>query len=197
MNKILILSPHFDDGLMMGGTISRWLEEGKEIWYVIFTKDHKTTEPEIKDAIFSLGIANDHLISLGFEERTLGQRRQEVLEKLLELRGSLSPELVLCHSRYDTHQDHKTVSEEAYRAFKQVSMWGYELPWNCPEFKTDIFITLQRRHIDNKIKALNCIPSQKDRRYYDPKRREAHAIFRGEQKNKDFAEAFELISQIL
>ena len=37
-NKILVLSPHTDDGeIGAGGTIARFVEEEKEIYYVAFS----------------------------------------------------------------------------------------------------------------------------------------------------------------
>ena len=37
-NKILVLAPHTDDGeLGAGGTIHRFLQEGREVFYVAFS----------------------------------------------------------------------------------------------------------------------------------------------------------------
>ena len=37
-NRVLVLSPHTDDGeLGCGGTIARWIEEGKDIHYAVFS----------------------------------------------------------------------------------------------------------------------------------------------------------------
>ncbi|KKL44870.1 hypothetical protein LCGC14_2361340, partial [marine sediment metagenome] len=101
------------------------------------------------------------------------------------------------HSSNDVHQDHEIVRKEVFRAFKEHSIWGYELPWNTRNFESDIFVPLYRRNIEKKIKALNSIPSQRNRRYYDPKRREANAIAMGEKINQDMAEVFESISQVI
>ena len=197
MNKVLVLSPHFDDGIVgCGGTISRFLEEGKEIWYVIFAwTDQGTNMSEIENSILTLGIPKDHLIILDYPVRRFNEHRQEILEDLLKFRTEIAPDLVLCHRSDDNHQDHQIVRSEAFRAFKEHSIWGYELPWNIRN--KDKHVSLYKRNVEQKIKALNCIGSQRNRRYYDPKRRESHCISRGEEINKDYAEKFEPISDII
>tara|TARA_Y100000739_G_C20308302_1_gene328716 strand:+ start:165 stop:359 length:195 start_codon:yes stop_codon:yes gene_type:complete len=38
-NKILVLAPHTDDGeIGCGGSIARFIDEGKEIYYIAFSK---------------------------------------------------------------------------------------------------------------------------------------------------------------
>ncbi len=199
MNKILALSPHFDDALLgAGGTLSRFIEEGKEIWYVVFSwLDQGFEMAEIENSILTLGIKRDHIIIWDYPVRRFFEKRQEILEDLIKLRSTIAPDLILCHCSDDRHQDHEIVRQEAFRAFKEHSIWGYELPWNTRHFKADIFISLYRRNIEKKIKALKCIESQQDKRYYNPKRREANAIAMGEKINQDFAEVFENISQVI
>ena len=37
-NRVLVLSPHTDDGeLGAGGTIARFLDEGKDVYYIAFS----------------------------------------------------------------------------------------------------------------------------------------------------------------
>jgi len=199
MNKILVLSPHPDDGLLgCGGTISRFIEEGKEVWYVIFSESKQGFSPEeIENSILALGIKRDHIISYNFPVRKFNECRQEILQFLVDLRAKIAPDLVLCHSSADTHQDHEIVRREAFRAFKQHSIWGYDLPWNTRNFKSDIFVPLEERNVETKTKALDFITSQKDRKYYNSIKRMATSVSTGEKIGKDYAEAFESISQIL
>jgi LmbE family N-acetylglucosaminyl deacetylase len=199
MNKVLILSPHPDDILFgCGATVNKFIEEGKEVYCVVFSyNDQGFNQGEMENSILALGIKRENLIIWDYKVRSFWENRQNILEDLLKLRATIAPDLVLCHSRSDRHQDHKVVCEEAFRAFKEVSIWGYELPWNCRDFKADIFVPLNRRHLDAKLKALSFIESQGERRYYSSKRREANLIANGERCGKDFAEVFESISQII
>ena len=198
MNNIVILSPHPDDGLLAcGATINRFIEEGKEIHYIIFsTKEQGFSDKEITDSIIALGVKRKNIICFDYPTRRFDEHRQEILQELVDLRSKLAPELVLCHSSADTHQDHKVVQQEAFRAFKQVSIWGYDLPWNTRNFRADIFVGLEKRHIDKKIQGLSFIKSQETRSYYNPYVRLANAIAVGEKIKRDYAEMFESISQI-
>ena len=65
----------------------------------------------------------------------------------------------------DIHQDHATISAEGLRAFKNSSILGYELIWNNLTFNTTCFIKLDKNHISEKVKALGCYKSQKDKPY--------------------------------
>jgi LmbE family N-acetylglucosaminyl deacetylase len=199
MNKILILSPHPDDGILgAGGTISRFIEEGKEVWYLIFSwQNQGFSMEEIENSLLTLGIRRKNIIILDYPVRRFNEKRQEILQEMVSFRSKIAPELIFCHSSDDTHQDHKVVREEAFRAFKWSSIWGYDLPWNTRNFKADKFVSLYHRNIEKKIKALKVIESQQNRRYYNPKRREANAIAVGEKISEDFAEAFEIISEVI
>ena len=101
---------------------------------------------------------------------------------------------MLIPSGSDLHQDHQVVHNEGLRAFKQVSIWGYELPWNHISFDTQAFIPLQQRHIDMKWKMMQAYDSQfeKQRAYFTKEFVEGLARVRGVQVSEDFAEAFEV-----
>lgn len=51
--KILVLSPHPDDGeLGAGGTIARFLEENREVYYIAFSSCEKSIPTELaKDTL--------------------------------------------------------------------------------------------------------------------------------------------------
>ncbi|MFT5055314.1 MAG: LmbE family N-acetylglucosaminyl deacetylase [Pseudoalteromonas distincta] len=201
--KILILAPHTDDGEFgCGASINKWVEEGKEVYYVTFSACKQSVLPqfpedilitEVKAATASLGIAPDHLILHDYEVRTFTYHRQEILDDLIKLRETLQPDLVLMPSLNDIHQDHKTIAEEGLRAFKFGSILCYEMPWNNLVFNTTCFITLEQRHIDKKIEALKLYKSQAHRPYSNPEFIKGLALNRGIQINANLAEVFEVV----
>ena len=143
-NKILLLSPHTDDGeLGCGGTVAKLIEQGKEVFYVAFSACEQSVLPqfpkdilitEVKAATSTLGISEDHLILKRFDVRTFNYHRQEILDILIQLREEIKPDTVLIPSLNDIHQDHKTIAEEALRAFKFINVLSYELAMEQPEF---------------------------------------------------------------
>ena len=104
---------------------------------------------------------------------------------------------VFCHSSYDNHQDHQTVQQEAFRAFKTKTILGYELPWNCRQFSTDFFVRLEQRHVEKKMKMLSCYKSQMHRAFINKEYIKDIARTRGLQVQSEYAECFELIRGVV
>lgn len=203
--KILIISPHTDDGeLGCGGSIARFIEEGDEVSYAALSCCEKSIPPEyppdilsheVKKATCLLGIKKPVLY--GFDVREFPRWRQEILDTLINLRKEIQPDMVFTPSSYDTHQDHKTTMEETLRAFKQCTILGYEQPWNNISFNTGAFIQLNETHIQKKIDALHCYETQKDRSYLSENFIRGLAMTRGTQIEQQYAEAFEVIKWVM
>ena len=206
-NRILVLAPHTDDGEFgCGGSIAKFLEEGKDVFYVAFSTAEDSVpegyprnilEMEVREATKILGINPNNLIIYKFQVRKLNYVRQELLEELVKIRNEISPDLVFIPSPNDLHQDHYTVAMEGMRAFKQISILGYELPWNNITFHTQSFIKLEERHIIKKIEALKAYKSQQNRFYANEEFIRSLAITRGTQISVRYAEAFEVIRWVM
>ena len=95
-----------------------------------------------------------------YEVRKLNYFRQEILESLILNREKIYPDLVLMPALNDIHQDHKTISEEGLRAFKNTTILGYELIWNNLKFNTTSYVELSLENIQRKIDSLNMYKSQ-------------------------------------
>ena len=142
--KILVLAPHTDDGeLGAGGTIARLIEEGAEVYYAAFSTAEESVpegfpkdilKNEVKAATSKLGIKPENLFIYNYQVRKLNYVRQEILEELVKLRKQFDFDLILLPCLHDLHQDHSTVAQEGVRAFKNVSIYGYELIWNNLSF---------------------------------------------------------------
>ena len=203
--KILIVSPHTDDGeLGCGGAIAKFIEEGHDVHYVALSCCEKSVPPqyppdilsrEVKKATKILGIKEPILLS--FDVREFPKYRQEILDALIRLRNKIQPDTVFTPSRSDTHQDHKTTVEETMRAFKKCTILGYEQPWNNITFNTHAFIPLREIHVQKKIDALSCYETQKDRSYLNPDFIRGLALTRGTQIEETYAEAFEVIKWVM
>ena len=206
-NNILVLAPHTDDGEFgCGGAIAKFIEEGKNVYYVAFSTAKESVpegmpenilEIEVREATKRLGIKPENLIVYGFQVRKLNYVRQDILEELVKLKREINPDLVLMTSPHDLHQDHYTVSQEGLRAFKQTSILAYEIPWNHLKFDTQAFIRLEKRHVDQKVYALDAYNSQKMRNYSSEDFIFSLAKTRGVQIGAEFAETFEVIRWVL
>ncbi len=200
---VLILAPHTDDGeLGCGGTIARFLEEGKDLYYVAFSTCRNSVpkgyppdslEKELRLAMKSYGIDDDHLYILDYPVREFSSHRQEILDDMIRIGNKLHPKYVFAPSLNDVHQDHHVIAEEAIRAFKKTTLLAYEVPWNNLLFNNQTFIKLERRHVDQKMAAIACYESQKIRPYAAPDFTLGQARTHGVQIGCEFAEVFELV----
>lgn len=205
--NVLVLAPHTDDGeLGCGGTISKFIEEGKEVFYVAFSICEKSVpkgfpknilEKEVKDATEELGIKKKNLIIKKYPVRCFPSHRQKILDDLIKIKSEIQPDLVFVPSSFDVHQDHSVIHQEAKRAFKHCSMLGYEFMWNNFSFNTTAFVLLKERHIKAKIEALKKYKSQKNRFYNSKESLTGLAQYRGLQMGTKYAESFEMIRWIL
>jgi LmbE family N-acetylglucosaminyl deacetylase len=203
---ILVLSPHPEDGeLGCGGTMVRLLESGCNIYYVAFTIAEKSTHPpfppdaqrhEMGKALDILGIRKSNIIVKNWEVRKFPEYRQEILEYMITLRKDIRPDLVFCHSRDDSHQDHQVITSESIRAYKQSSILGYELPWNNFHFRSDYFVELTKQHVEKKARAIESYQSRSYRPYLDRKKIFNWMGMRGMQVEADYAECFEVIRMV-
>jgi LmbE family N-acetylglucosaminyl deacetylase len=185
-NKILLLSPHTDDGeLGCGASVAKLVRQGKEVVYVAFSACEQSVLPqfpkdiliqEVKGATAALGIKPENLILHRFEVRTFNYHRQEILDLLIQLREEYKPDTVLIPSLNDIHQDHKTIAEEALRAFKFHNVISYE--------EQDVIC---------KINALNQYQSQAHRPYANEEFLRSQLRMRGVQVARRYAEVFEVV----
>jgi LmbE family N-acetylglucosaminyl deacetylase len=203
--RVLVLAPHTDDAeLGCGGSIARFVEEQIEVFVAAFSTAEESLPPgsdpnllrdEFKQATGVLGIPEDHTFVYKYPVRRLSYHRQDVLEELIRIRRDVVPSTVFLPSANDFHQDHQVLHVEGMRAFKDLTTWGYDLPWNHVTFSAQAFITLHKSHMQRKWEALSCYQSQRQlgRFYFSPEFIESLARVRGTQIGVEFAEAFEVM----
>jgi N-acetylglucosamine malate deacetylase 1 len=205
--NVLVLAPHTDDGeLGAGGTIAKLISSGSKITYVAFSTAAQSVpegfpsdilKTEVKAATKALGIDPENLIIYDYEVRKLGFHRQSILEDLITLRGQNDFDLVLTPSLQDIHQDHATIARETIRAFKNVTILGYELIWNNLSFDTKCFVELDENCLEKKHSALQSYKSQGNRKYLSREFTFSLATARGVQVGREYAECFEVIRLFL
>lgn len=193
--KILVLSPHTDDEVLgAGGSIARWVEEGNTVSCFAFTTCG--LKELWQEYINSCGVLGAQWGIGDFKVREFDQSRQQVLDIMLKLKEDFNPDLVLCPSKNDCHQDHQVITKEAIRAFKHCSILGYELPWNNYAFESDYFVKLNGNHVEKKLEAMKCYKTQTHRPYFEEEYMRSHLRVRGAQINSKYAETFQLIRWI-
>lgn len=200
--KILVLAPHTDDGeLGCGATISKYLREGKEVYYAAFsTCDESlpegipkgTLKNELFNATNRLGIPRENVIIFNYQVRNFAAHRQQILDDMINLGKKIHPDIVFMPSINDIHQDHYTIAIEGLRAFKKVTILCYELPWNNFTFNNQAFSCVEEIDVENKFFAIKCYKSQESRPYTTEEFVKSLLKTHGVQVGVDYAEVFEI-----
>jgi LmbE family N-acetylglucosaminyl deacetylase len=203
--RVLALSPHTDDvELGCGGTIARWVDEGATVFTAVFSSAEASLPPgssanrlrdECELALDELGVPNGNRFAFDFPVRYFASHRQDVLDEMVLLARKVEPDVVLVPSGADLHQDHAVVHAESLRAFRHLTMLGYEATWNTITFPAQAFVVLEEEHMRRKWAALSRYASQLELRrpYFSRSYIEGLATVRGVQVKARFAEAYETI----
>lgn len=203
-DRVLVLAPHTDDAeLGCGGFISKLIENGSYVKCVAFSAavdsiplgfSKDSTFKEFVASMNYLGVQNYEC--LDFQVREFPRDRQKILDRLISLRKE-GFDLVITPSSTDVHQDHQVIHQEALRAFKSVTVLGYELPWNQLVSNNTLVVELTEAQLQAKIKALLFYLTQSGRQYTDPVFIEAQSRVRGIQISTDFAENYEVLRWVI
>jgi LmbE family N-acetylglucosaminyl deacetylase len=201
---VLILSPHPDDAEWgCGGTLAA--REDLDVIGATFSNCYESLPPGTN--IHNEQRAALNLLKPGFAPkmwhfqypvRRFSEKRQQILDSIINLRKNVKPDVVMFPCSADVHQDHQVIHREAVRAFYRhgVTLLGYELPWNTPGFIPQLYVPLQEEHLARKIAALECYRSQQQRPYFDPEYIRASARTHGIDAATRWAEAFEVIRAV-
>lgn len=205
--RVLVIAAHPDDEMGCGGFVARLVDRGAEIHHHYFSECDVSTvargfEPrqlldECNRSRTALGLDLARCGGFSYPVREFPAHRQEILDDLIELRRRIQPTLVLTATRADVHQDHSTLTTEAFRAFKFATILGYELPWNSPSMAHDVFVKLEKSHLERKIASVACYRSQQASPYCGAEAQEALARVRGLQCGTTYAECYELIRAVI
>lgn len=205
MKKVLFVGAHTDDiELGCGGTVARLLDEHWSVHYLILSIARASVPKgypedvlkyEALEASRVMGVSVSNVTILDYPVRMFPENRQPILEDLVRIRRENEYDAVMCHSRFDVHQDHQATANECLRAFKGLSILSYELPWNSVgsiASMPDFYIRLSEEQISRKICAIRCFKTQSSasRSYVNDEYLRGWARMRGQQASCEYAEAF-------
>jgi LmbE family N-acetylglucosaminyl deacetylase len=207
LRRVLVLAPHTDDGEFgCGGAMARLVESGADVRQIAFSIASRslpqgfaadTLVHESRAASEALGLSPEALTVHDFEVRTFPEVRQEILELLIDAQRDFAPQAVLMPTIGDIHQDHHTIAAEGLRAFKRTTILGYEIPWNQFSFAKQAYVVLEERHLEAKVRALDCYQSQQHRNYANEEYIRNLARTHGIEIGRLFAECFEVVRWVV
>lgn len=206
---VLVLAPHTDDAeLGCGATIAKLSELGVNVHILVFSSAEASLpegakpgelKREFLSAVKHLGVKRENVDIRNYPVRHFMEYRQDILEELIRVKASLRPKIVLLPASSDVHQDHQVIYSEGVRAFKDVTLWGYELPWNHIGFRATGFVSVSAEHLRRKWRALQAYKTQFQlaRPYFSREFIWGLAKVRGTQIKGEYAEAFEVVRSVL
>ncbi|HWF83057.1 MAG TPA: PIG-L family deacetylase [Streptosporangiaceae bacterium] len=109
-----------------------------------------------------------------------------------EIASSCAPDLVIGPSRYDAHQDHRTIAEILPTVFRDHLYLAYEIPkWDGDLGRPSVYFPMSAELARRKAELLNaCFPSQRGRDWWDAEVFLGLARLRGMECRAPYAEAF-------
>lgn len=150
--RVIVFAPHPDDEILgCGGTIAKKVNEGYDIFIVFLTDGRNhflnvygiTSDPtpdeykiiranEAKRALNSLGVDENNLLFLNFEDGLLGKNKEVVQKNIIRLMNDISPIEIYFPRKGETHPDHHITNIIIQNAIKisnsnpigyQYSIW--------------------------------------------------------------------------
>lgn len=197
VNNVIFIGAHPDDiELGCGGTVTKHLELGDEVFILIMTNgeqgNHPSNREECLNSLKTLGLKESNLIFGNFPDGYLPDNR-DVVKFIEEHLNKLNITKVYTHDPNDRHQDHrncsKSVSSAARKIPELILFQGYS---TNVFFEPHYFIELSEEHLKKKIDALSCYKTQIAKGCINLRFIENLALVNGGMGNAGYAEAFAL-----
>src|SRR6185436_15474771 len=132
INRVLCLGAHSDDiEIGCGGTILRLIEANPKIdftWVVFGGNEQRQTEARNCAEDFLAGVSTKKIVTKSFRDAFFPYQGEAIKEFVEEIKRSCSPDLIFTHFRDDLHQDHRTLNQLTWNAFRSHTICEYEIP---------------------------------------------------------------------
>jgi LmbE family N-acetylglucosaminyl deacetylase len=196
--RLLFLGAHPDDLELGCGALIHHVVQLAEVSCVTLSDNQENPElrnlvEEQKRSMAILGVPADRLRYGPFTTRVFPEARQEVLQFLLQLRADVRPDIVFVHSSHDVHQDHLTMTEEALRAFRGITLLGFDVVRSSYGFFPHFLIEVGEEDVKAKIAALSEYKTYRDKYYFNSELTRSIMVRNGALAEATFAEGFDIL----
>lgn len=196
--RVLFLGAHPDDIELGCGALLHRLAGRTNVLCVTLSDNQKNPElKHVKDehykAMAVLGVPKEKIVLGPFTTRVFPDSRQEILEYFLKLRADFEPDLIYTHSRQDVHQDHNTMTDEALRAFRGITVLGFDVVRSSYGFFPHFLVEVSEEDVNKKIEALSQYKTYRDKYYFNSELTRSIMVRHGALAEKPFAEGFDIL----
>ena len=169
--SVLALGAHSDDiEIGCGGTLLT-LQERYPLdvtWVVLGASGEREHEARVSAERFLERAADGRVLVEGFEDSFFPYHGEPIKRRFEELKAERSPDVVLTHTRFDLHQDHRLLCELTWNTFRDQLVLEYEVPkWDGDLGAPNVFVPLDEATAERKIELLlECFPTQAGRPWF-------------------------------
>ena len=196
--RILFLGAHPDDIELGCGALLHQIAQKTDLLCVTLSDNQKNPDlvnvkGEHLRSMKILGVPEEKIVLGPFTTRVFPDARQEILEYYLKLRKDFNPDLIFTHSRQDVHQDHNTMTDEALRAFRGITVLGFDVVRSSYGFFPSFLVEVSEEDANAKIKALAEYETYRDRYYFNAELTRSIMVRHGALAERPLAEGFDIL----
>lgn len=196
--KVLFLGAHPDDIELGCGALLHRIAKQTDVLCVTLSDNQKNPDLQnVKNEHFEsmavLGVPQEKIVLGPFTTRIFHDSRQEILEYFLKLRRDFQPDLIFTHSKQDVHQDHNAMTDEALRAFRGITVLGFDVVRSSHGFFPHFLVEVTEEDVNKKIEALSCYETYRDKYYFNKELTRSIMVRHGALAERPFAEGFDIL----
>lgn len=196
--RVLFLGAHPDDIELGCGALLHHIAKQTDVLCVTLSDNQKNPDLQnVKDEHFAsmqvLGVPREKIVFGPFTTRIFPDSRQEILEFFLKLRKDFQPDLIFVHSKNDLHQDHLTMTDEALRAYRGITVLGFDVVRSSYGFFPHFLVEVTEKDVNKKIEALSQYKTYSDRYYFNAELTRSIMVRHGALAECPFAEGFDIL----
>ncbi|HEX6034026.1 MAG TPA: PIG-L family deacetylase [Anaerolineales bacterium] len=196
--RVLFLGAHPDDIELGCGALLHHIVRHTDVLCVTLSDNQKNPDlqkvkAEHYESMAVLGVPGEKIILGPFTTRVFPESRQDILEYFLKLRREFAPDLIFVHSKQDVHQDHLTMTDEALRAFRGITVLGFDVVRSSYGFFPHFLVEITEEDVNKKIEALSKYETYRDRYYFNSEVTRSIMVRHGALAERPFAEGFDIL----
>ncbi len=196
--KVLFIGAHPDDIELGAGALIHNILPICDVTCVTLSDNQKNPDlqnvlGEHYNSMAALGVPRENVIVEKFQTRLMPEHRQEILEYFLKLRKEIQPDIIFTHTEKDIHQDHNAMTREALRAYRGITVLGFDVVRSSHGFFPNFFVEVNEADVEAKLNALSQYKTYQDRYYFESALLRATMVRHGALAEKPFAEGFDIM----
>jgi LmbE family N-acetylglucosaminyl deacetylase len=174
LKSVLCFGCHSDDiEIGCGGTLLRLIEEHPQLevnWVVLSGEGVREDEARRSAEAFLAEAGRKNIVLRNFRDRFFPWQSEEIKGFMHSVARECSPDIVFTHRLEDRHQDHRTVAELTWHAFRNHLVLEYEIAkYEGDLGQPNVFVPISEELCKKKVSILSdCFASQQDKPWFTP-----------------------------